>query len=145
MRHLCPWVCPCLGSDDCGHDYFVAFSCKGRGVCPSCNTRRMVEMAAHLSDSVFLRLPVRQWVLSFPKRLRYFIQRDGAVLNMVQRIFLKVIGAGTGANICGSKAIGSDNVNMSAGKPTGGRRMNAGNGNRTADAGDGIDAQSTGR
>jgi hypothetical protein len=29
--------------DDCGHDYFVAFSCKGRGVCPSCNTRRMVE------------------------------------------------------------------------------------------------------
>jgi hypothetical protein len=26
--------------DDCGHDYFVAFSCKSRGVCPSCNTRR---------------------------------------------------------------------------------------------------------
>jgi hypothetical protein len=21
---------------DCGHDYFVAFSCKGRGVCPQC-------------------------------------------------------------------------------------------------------------
>ena len=36
--------------DDCGHDYFVAFSCKGRGVCPSCNTRRMVETAAHLTD-----------------------------------------------------------------------------------------------
>lgn len=27
--------------DDCGHDYFVAYSCKGRGVCPSCNMRRM--------------------------------------------------------------------------------------------------------
>lgn len=26
--------------DDCVHDYFVAFSCKGRGVCTSCNTRR---------------------------------------------------------------------------------------------------------
>ena len=37
---------------DCGHDYFVAFSCKGRGVCPSCNTRRMVETAAHLSEIV---------------------------------------------------------------------------------------------
>ena len=23
---------------DCGHDYFVAFSCKGRGVCPSCTS-----------------------------------------------------------------------------------------------------------
>jgi len=32
--------------DDCGHDFFVAFSCKGRGVCPSCNSRRMAETAA---------------------------------------------------------------------------------------------------
>jgi len=77
--------------DDCGHDYFVAFSCKDRGVCPSCNTRRMVETAAHLTDHVLPRLPVRQWVLSVPKRLRYFMLRDGAVLNMVLRIFLRVI------------------------------------------------------
>jgi hypothetical protein len=76
---------------DCAHDYFVAFSCKGRGVCPSCNTRRMVETAAHLTDHVFPRLPVRQWVLCVPKRPRYFMQRDGAVLNMVLRIFLRVI------------------------------------------------------
>jgi hypothetical protein len=34
---------------------------------------------------------VRQWVLSVPKRLRYFMQRDGVVLNMVLRIFLRVI------------------------------------------------------
>ena len=26
-------------------NYFVAFSCKGSGFCPSCNTRRMVETA----------------------------------------------------------------------------------------------------
>jgi len=49
--------------DDCGDDFLVAFSCKGRGVCPSCNTRRMAEAAAHLTDHVFPRLPVRQWVL----------------------------------------------------------------------------------
>ena len=67
--------------DACDHDYLVTFSCKGRGVCPSCNTRRMVETAAHWTDHVFPRLPVRQWVLSVPKRLRYFMQRDGAVLN----------------------------------------------------------------
>ena len=77
--------------DDGGHDYFVAYSCKGRGVCPSCNTRRMVETAAHLTDHVFSRLPVRQWVLFVPKRLRYFMQRDGATLNMALRIFLRVI------------------------------------------------------
>jgi hypothetical protein len=66
---------------DCVHDDSVAFSCKGRGVCPSCNTRRMAKTAAHLTDHVSPRLPVRQWVLSVPKRLRYFMQRDGAVLN----------------------------------------------------------------
>lgn len=26
--------------DECGHDFLIAFSCKGRGICPSCNTRR---------------------------------------------------------------------------------------------------------
>ncbi len=56
------------------------FSCKGRGVCPSGNTRRMVETAAHLTDHVLPRLPVRQWILPAPKRHRYFMQRDGTVL-----------------------------------------------------------------
>jgi hypothetical protein len=51
----------------------------------------MVETAAHRTDHVFLWLPVRQWVLSVPKRLRYFMQRDGAALNMVLRVFLRVI------------------------------------------------------
>ena len=39
--------------DDCGHDYLVAFSCKGRSVCPSCNTRRMAQAAMHLWPMVF--------------------------------------------------------------------------------------------
>ena len=55
----------------------------------SLRTALLVETAAHLTDHVFPRLPVRQWVLSVPKRLRYFMQRDGAVLNMVLRIFLQ--------------------------------------------------------
>ncbi len=77
--------------DECGHDFLIAFSCKGRGVCPSCNTRRMVETAAHLADHVFPRLPVRQWVLSVPKRLRYYLQRDVALQGAVLRIFLREV------------------------------------------------------
>jgi len=50
----------------CGHEFLVAFSCKGHGICPSCNARRMVETAAHLVDNVFPKVPVRQWVLSLP-------------------------------------------------------------------------------
>ncbi len=77
--------------DDCGHDFLVAFSCKGRGVYPSCNTRRMAEAAAHLCDHVFPHLPVRQWVLSVPKRLRYYLQRDKGALNAALRLFLRVV------------------------------------------------------
>jgi hypothetical protein len=76
---------------DCGHDFLVAFSCKGRGVCPSCCTRRMNETAAHLVEHVFPVQPVRQWVLSVPKRLRYFMQRDAVALNCALRLFLRAI------------------------------------------------------
>jgi len=77
--------------DECGHDFLIAFSCKGRGVCPSCNTRRMAETAAHLVDHVLPRLPVRQWVLSVPKRLRYHLQHDRKALNSALRIFLDAV------------------------------------------------------
>ena len=36
----------------CNKDFFIAFSCKGRGICPSCNTRAMVETAANLVENV---------------------------------------------------------------------------------------------
>ena len=51
---------------DCHDERLVAFSRKRRGFCPSCGARRMVESAALLVDEVLPRLPMRQWVLSFP-------------------------------------------------------------------------------
>ncbi len=53
----------------------------------------MAEVAAHLVDQVFPPLPVRQWVLSVPKRLRYFLQRDPETLSAVLHILLRVIEA----------------------------------------------------
>ena len=75
----------------CGHDFLIAFSCQGRGVCPSCNTRRMVATAAHLTDHVLPALPVRQWVLAVPKRLRYFLQRDADLQGAALRLFLRLV------------------------------------------------------
>ena len=71
-----------------GHDFLIALSCKGRGVCPSCNTRRMVETAAHLADNVFPRLPARQWALAVPRRLRYFLHCDAVLQGAALRLFL---------------------------------------------------------
>ncbi len=55
----------------CKRDCVVAFSCKGRGFCPSCGTRRMVDTAAWLVDRVIPDVPVWQWVLSLPYRVRH--------------------------------------------------------------------------
>jgi hypothetical protein len=51
----------------------------------------MVEIAAHLVDHVIPPVPVRQWVLSLPKRLRGFLHRDPALAGRVLRIFLEEV------------------------------------------------------
>jgi hypothetical protein len=53
----------------------------------------MAETAAHLVDHVFPPLPVRQWVLSVPKRLRYFLEREPAAASAVLHILLRVVEA----------------------------------------------------
>ena len=76
---------------DCGHDFLVAFSCKGRDVCPSCATRRMTEVAAHLIDHVLPRVAFRQWVLSVPKRVRWHMRTKPEVTSGLLRIFLRAV------------------------------------------------------
>jgi hypothetical protein len=98
----------CAHCHDCHQDFLIAFSCKGRGICPSCNTRRMVETAAHLIENLMPAVSMRQWVISFPKRIRHYLQTD-AILQKVLRIVVdevrkkiiacspKIIGAQFGA------------------------------------------------
>lgn len=77
--------------EDCGHERLIPFSCKGRGICPSCNAPRMCEVAAHLTDHVLPHVPARQWVLSVPKRLRPYLHHDVRVASAVLQILLRAI------------------------------------------------------
>ncbi|HZE98256.1 MAG TPA: transposase [Planctomycetota bacterium] len=76
---------------ECGYDTAVGFSCKERGLCPSCTGRRMDEVAANLVDRVFPRVPVRQWVLSMPHAVRFYLAKDATLLTGVLRIFVDEI------------------------------------------------------
>ncbi len=69
----------------CHNDFLLAFSCKGRGVCPSCAARDMAETAAHIRENLIPQIPTRQWVISFPKRIRHYLQTD-KILQKVLRI-----------------------------------------------------------
>jgi transposase-like zinc-binding protein len=75
----------------CGLDRLVPFSCKGRGICPSCGGRRMTDRAAHLIDRVFPAVPVRQWVLTLPPRLRYRLAWDHALCRAVVAVYMRAI------------------------------------------------------
>src|SRR2546425_3025823 len=80
-----------LHCDTCGHDRILPFSCKHRGWCPSCGGRRMADAAAHLVDRVLPRVPVRQWVLSLPFKLRYRMAYDAKLLADIFNIFLRAV------------------------------------------------------
>ena len=75
----------------CAHEKLVAFSCKRRGFCPSCGARRMAGTAAHLVDYVIPRVPVRQWVLSFPIPLRILFAAHPDLLSPVLQCIHRVV------------------------------------------------------
>ena len=62
-----------LGCDTCKQEILLPCSCKRRGVCPSCAGRRMAQTTAHLVERVIPWVPTRQWVVSVPMPLRYWL------------------------------------------------------------------------
>jgi len=80
-----------LRCGECAFERLVPFSCKGRGFCPSCGGRRMTECAARLVDDVLPRVPVRQWVLSVPHRLRYLLAWDHSLSRAVLGVYARVL------------------------------------------------------
>jgi hypothetical protein len=77
--------------DACRFERLVPFSCKARAICPSCGGRRMAEQAAHLVDTVLPWVPVRQWVLTVPHRLRYRLAFDHALCRAVVGVFARAV------------------------------------------------------
>jgi Putative transposase/Transposase zinc-binding domain len=75
----------------CNRSELVAFSCKHRGFCPSCGARRMADLAAHLVDTVFPEVPVRQWVLSLPHPIRYLCAYDPECCAAVRRVLARAV------------------------------------------------------
>ena len=49
-----------LRCPDCAAERALPFSCKGRGLCPSCGARRMQDTAHHLVERVLPDAPIRQ-------------------------------------------------------------------------------------
>ena len=80
-----------LECEGCDHHRLVPFSCGSRSICPSCCGRRMSEKAAHWVDAVLPRVPVRQWVFTFPWPRRLLLARRHDLCLGVHRICVGVV------------------------------------------------------
>ena len=56
-----------------------------------CGGRRMTERAAHLVDAVLPWVPVRQWVLTVPYRLRYQMAWNHGLSRAVLRVYTRAL------------------------------------------------------
>jgi hypothetical protein len=77
--------------EGCRDEMLVAFSCKGRGLCPSCNAKRAHVTAAHLVEQVLPQVPYRQWTLSFPHRVRWALLKNSGLLSDVLTAFQRAL------------------------------------------------------
>jgi len=87
LRYGCAHFC-CGG---CALEHVVALSCKSRGFCSRCGGRRMTELAAHLIDRVLPEVPVRQWVLSVPWRVRIKAAYDSDFASLILRMVAQTL------------------------------------------------------
>lgn len=81
-----------LSCDTCKHELLLPFSCKRRGFCPSCAGRRMAQSAARLVERVIPWVPTRQWVVSVPIPLRYWMAAAQDLTSTVHTIIRSTIG-----------------------------------------------------
>src|SRR5262249_48463259 len=81
-----------LGCDTCPKELLLPFSCKRRGFCPSCAARRMAQTAAYLVECVLPWVPTRQWVVSVPIPLRYWMSASQDLTAQVHTIISPTIG-----------------------------------------------------
>ena len=68
--------------DGCGHDYFVAFSCRQRGARPSCSTKRSILFGEKICELV---KPISHLHVTFtiPKILRAWFRRNRKLLKLM--------------------------------------------------------------
>ncbi len=77
--------------DTCRTSTVVAFSCKGRALCPSCTGRRMADVTTHLVDDVLPVARYRQWTLTFPWQIRVMLVQHPTLVTALQKIMVRRI------------------------------------------------------
>jgi hypothetical protein len=80
-----------LRCDTCHGERLLLFSCRQRGICPSCDAKRAAAFAAFLNDDVFENVPHAMWVLTISKMLRVYFLHHRELLGELSRCAYQTI------------------------------------------------------
>jgi ribosomal protein S27E len=76
---------------DCGEERLLMFSCRTRGFCPSCHSKRLEEWGEWMRETLLLDVPHRQVVFTIPKMLRIFFRYNRRLLGELCRLALRCL------------------------------------------------------
>ena len=69
----------------CREEYLLAFSCKTRYFCPSCQAKRVAAFVEWITSAIFQEVPHRQLVWTIPDVLPPTFRRDRKLLGQLSR------------------------------------------------------------
>jgi hypothetical protein len=76
---------------DCGAEYLLAFSCKTRYFCPSCQAKRVAAFVEWVTEEILEPVDHRQYVWTIPRALRPTFRRDRRLLGELSRCAWKTL------------------------------------------------------
>jgi len=71
--------------EKCHDEHLLAFSCRTRNFCSSCQAKRSVLFAEMLVTEVLAPVPHRHWTFSIPRVLRGLVERDRKLLGLLSQ------------------------------------------------------------
>jgi len=69
----------------CHAEHLLAFSCRTRNFCSSCQAKRSVLFAEKLTSEILAPVPHRHWTFSIPRVLRGLIERDRRLIGLLSQ------------------------------------------------------------
>jgi hypothetical protein len=69
----------------CHDEHLLAFSCRTRNFCSSCQAKRSVLFAEKLTSEILAPVPHRHWTFSIPRVLRGLVDRDRKLLGLLSQ------------------------------------------------------------
>jgi hypothetical protein len=69
----------------CGKEHLLAFSCRTRNFCSSCQAKRSVLFAEKVAAEILAPVPHRHWTFSIPRVLRGLFERERSLLGLLSQ------------------------------------------------------------